>query len=69
MADVEKEITCSNCGSNYSIIYDEEEVNYDPENCPFCGDVADAVDEDLDFVFNDSDDLLDFDEEDEEEKK
>jgi len=32
-----KSFSCDECGSEYSIHYDEEEILNDPEFCPFCG--------------------------------
>lgn len=29
--------TCDECGSEFSIKYDENQVESDPQNCPFCG--------------------------------
>lgn len=40
MAEFEREIHCENCGSQCRIIYDSDQVHYDPENCPFCGEVV-----------------------------
>lgn len=40
MAELEKEQECDNCGSKYRLLYDEDQVSYDPENCPFCGDLV-----------------------------
>lgn len=43
MAEFEREIHCENCGSVCRIIYDSDQVHYDPETCPFCGEVAGTV--------------------------
>ena len=37
---------CDNCGADYTVIYDPEEVDQDPIHCPFCGDVASSEDQD-----------------------
>lgn len=29
--------SCDECGSEFSIRYDEDQVESDPQNCPFCG--------------------------------
>lgn len=47
MAELERELHCENCGSQCRIIYDSDQVHYDPETCPFCGEiVGTVVDED-----------------------
>jgi hypothetical protein len=51
MPELELELNCDNCGSKCRVIYDTDQVHYDPETCPFCGEVVG---------------LLDFDDEDEE---
>lgn len=40
MAEFERELLCENCGSQCRIIYDSEQVHYDPETCPFCGEIV-----------------------------
>jgi hypothetical protein len=40
MSEVEKTLFCENCGSSARLIFDPEEVNYEPENCPFCGELV-----------------------------
>lgn len=37
MSEVEVNMFCENCGSTCRLIYEREEANYEPENCPFCG--------------------------------
>ena len=43
MAEFERELHCENCGSACRIIYDSDQVHYDPETCPFCGEVAGTI--------------------------
>lgn len=43
MGEFEREVHCENCGSQCRIIYDSDQVHYDPENCPFCGEVVGTV--------------------------
>ena len=62
MAETENKVTCDNCGSKYTIIYYPEDVNYDPENCPFCGETIN-LDEDSDFDSDEYESLIDLDEE------
>lgn len=47
MPELELELLCENCGSKCRIIYDTDQVHYDPESCPFCGEVV-GLEEDLD---------------------
>lgn len=47
-------LTCDNCGSSFSLSFEEDEVSYSPSHCPFCGDFYDSENEELDF--NDDDD-------------
>jgi hypothetical protein len=47
MAEQEVESTCENCGSEYRLIFDDEQVSYNPDNCPFCGDLNEVIVEDL----------------------
>lgn len=42
MAELEKEHVCDNCGSKYRLLYDEDQVAYTPDNCPFCGDLVEG---------------------------
>jgi len=44
MAELEKEHACENCGSKYRLMYDEDQVAYAPDNCPFCGDLVEGYD-------------------------
>jgi hypothetical protein len=54
MAELERELQCENCGSQCRIIYDSDQVHYDPETCPFCGEIAGTVvDEDWDELDDD----------------
>lgn len=48
MPEVELELECENCGSKCRVLYDTDQVHYDPENCPFCGEVVGGVDDGLD---------------------
>lgn len=43
MPEFERELHCENCGSLCRIIYDPDQVHYDPETCPFCGEIAGTV--------------------------
>lgn len=45
MAELEKEHACDNCGSKYRLLYDEDQVAYTPDNCPFCGDLVEGYDD------------------------
>ena len=36
-----REFVCSNCGAEYIIIYDHDEITDEPTNCPFCSAVTD----------------------------
>ena len=60
MSEVERHLYCENCDSSARIIYDAEEVSYEPEVCPFCGEnvgtLVDEFDEDFDL---EDEDLLD----------
>ena len=47
-------LTCDNCGSMFSLSFEDDEVSYEPTHCPFCGDFYDTENEELDF--NDKDD-------------
>ena len=42
MSELEKELACENCASKYRLMYDEEQVAYTPDNCPFCGDLIEV---------------------------
>jgi len=42
MAELEKDHACDNCGSKYRLMYDEDQVSYTPDNCPFCGDLVEG---------------------------
>jgi hypothetical protein len=42
-------LTCDNCGSMFTLSYDNDEVSYSPSHCPFCGDFYDNESEELDF--------------------
>ena len=58
MSEQEKDSTCENCGSTYRLVYDDEQVSYNPDNCPFCGDLNEVIIEDLNF--NDDDEEVSF---------
>ena len=51
-------LVCDNCGSSFSLSYDDEEVSYSPSHCPFCGDYYDNENEELDFNEDDEEDLI-----------
>lgn len=66
-------LTCDNCGSMFSLSFEDDEVSYAPSHCPFCGDFYDNENEELDFnddkdddydVLDEDDDLNDDDEDD-----
>ena len=50
----EQKMSCDNCGSAFTLLYDEDEVSYSPTHCSFCGDFFDAASEELDFNEEDS---------------
>lgn len=52
-------LVCDNCGSSFSLSYDEDEVSYTPSHCPFCGDFYDNESEELDFNDDGDEDYLD----------
>ena len=42
---------CDECGSDFTLKYDEEQTESDPQNCPFCGEMlidTDDINEDED---------------------
>lgn len=44
-----REYTCSNCGAEYILIFDHDEITDEPTNCPFCSALTDESSEmDLD---------------------
>lgn len=45
MAEVSKQHSCDNCGSDYQLTYESDDVSYEPDNCPFCGDVLNEQEE------------------------
>ena len=47
-------LTCDNCGSMFTLSFEDDEVSYAPSHCPFCGDFYDSESEELDF--NDDED-------------
>ena len=49
-------LTCDNCGSMFSLSFEDDEVSYAPSHCPFCGDFYDSESEELDFNDNEDDD-------------
>jgi DNA-directed RNA polymerase subunit M/transcription elongation factor TFIIS len=51
-------LTCDNCGSSFALSYEDDEVSYSPTHCPFCGDIYDTENEELDFN-DDNNDYLD----------
>lgn len=57
MAETAKQHSCDNCGSRYQLIFDSDDVSYEPDNCPFCGDV---LNEEIEIGF-DSDDAIGWD--------
>lgn len=42
MAELEKELSCENCASKFKLIYDNDLTDYEPDNCPFCGDLLEV---------------------------
>jgi hypothetical protein len=57
MGESIKQHSCDNCGSRYQLIYDIDEVSYEADNCPFCGDV---LNEEIEIGF-DGDEAIDWD--------
>jgi hypothetical protein len=55
MAEIETEVSCDNCGSQYTLIYDTDNVSYDAEHCPFCADIVN-IQEDEEWDDNEEDD-------------
>lgn len=53
-----EDISCDNCGMDYILSYDPEEVSDKPTRCPFCGEVANPAD--LDEEWNDISDIDDW---------
>lgn len=51
-------LLCDNCGSTFTLSYEEDEVSYSPSHCPFCGDFYDNENEELNF--NDDDEDMDY---------
>jgi len=51
-------LICDNCGSTFTLSYEEDEVSYSPSHCPFCGDFYDNENEELNF--NDDDEDMDY---------
>lgn len=51
-------LTCDNCGSMFTLSYEDEEVSYAPTHCPFCGDFYDNENEELDFNDDNDSDYL-----------
>lgn len=49
----DRDITCANCGSNFRLAFERDEVSYEPENCPFCGDLVGPTRRELDFMTDD----------------
>jgi len=49
-------LVCDNCGSTFALSYEDDEVSYSPSHCPFCGDLYDIENEELDFN-DDNEDL------------
>jgi hypothetical protein len=52
-------LTCDNCGSQFALSFDEDEVSYTPSHCPFCGDFYDNENEELDFNDEEEDPFFD----------
>jgi len=52
-------LTCDNCGSHFTLSFDEDEVSYTPSHCPFCGDFYDNENEELDFNDEEEDPFFD----------
>lgn len=49
-----KLMECITCGAEATIDYDEDQINEDPNYCPFCGSsyIEDELDDDLDILKN-----------------
>ncbi len=49
-----KLIECITCGAEATIDYDEDQINEDPNYCPFCGSsyIEDELDDNLDILKN-----------------
>jgi len=43
MSEVEVTMFCENCGSTCRLLYEGEDVSYEPENCPFCGEIIGSL--------------------------
>ncbi len=52
-------LICDNCGSTFTLSYEEDEVSYSPSHCPFCGDFYDRESEELNFNDDEETDYLD----------
>ena len=52
-------LICDNCGSTFTLSYEEDEVSYSPSHFPFCGDFYDNENEELDFNDEKDEDYLD----------
>ena len=50
-------LTCDNCGSMFTLSFEQDEVSYSPSHCPFCGDYYDNDKEELNFNDNDDEDF------------
>jgi hypothetical protein len=48
MSEVERNMSCENCGASCRLIYDPDDINYRPENCPFCGEIVEFINDDGD---------------------
>ncbi len=47
MSEETKDLSCSECGSVYTLSYQVSDVSYEPDMCPFCGAMIDEDDSDL----------------------
>jgi DNA replicative helicase MCM subunit Mcm2 (Cdc46/Mcm family) len=43
-----KAVECENCGSEYTLVYDSDDLVDDPTYCPFCGELAKQDESELD---------------------
>ena len=64
MSELERELHCENCGSQCRIIYDPDQVHYDPETCPFCGEIVGTIVDEEEWEEFDDDGLGDEDDDD-----
>lgn len=56
MPEIERSMVCENCGSACRMIYDNDDVRYEPENCPFCGELVGVMTDELSSSYDENDD-------------